>query len=203
MSRLKGPRVRVLRALATNLPGLSRKSTEKRPHPPGQHGPTRRRKSPSAYGVRMHEKQKLRFNYGLTERALRRVVEEAGRTRGNAGDVIIQLLERRFDNVVFRAGFAATIPVARQLINHGHLLINGRRETIPSRRLQYGDEITVREQSRHLPLAALESGAGMESPWLAIDKAALTVKVASYPDPTFRPFELEPRLIVEHYSRVL
>lgn len=203
MSRLKGPRVRVLRALGTALPGLSRKSAEKRPYGPGQHGPTKRKKAGSAYAVRMIEKQKIRFNYGLTERQLRRIVEEAERGKGNTGDLIIQLLERRLDNIVFRAGLAATIPAARQLVMHGHILVNGRRETIPSRRMVYNDVITVREKSRHLPQAAYASGSGLDSPWLDVDRDALTVKVTGYPDASFRPFDLEPRLIVEHYSRVM
>lgn len=192
-----------MRALGTDLPGLSRKSMEKRPTVPGQHGPTRRRKSPSAYGLRLHEKQKVRFNYGLTERSLRRVVEEALRAKGNSGDVIIQLLERRLDNVVYRAGFAATIPAARQLVNHGHVLVNGRRETIASRRLSRGDVVSVRESSRHIAEAAISSGSGTISPWLDLNREAFSVTMTSFPDEGFRPFALEPRLIIEHYSRVL
>lgn len=203
MSRIKGPRLRIMRALGAQLPGLSRKTIEKRPFGPGQHGPTKRKKAGSAYAVRMMEKQKVRFNYGLSERALRRIVEEAERSKGNTGDLIIQLLERRLDNVVFRAGFAATIPAARQLVNHGHVTVNGRRETIASRRLKYNDVIGIRPKSRHLPESAWASGAGMDSPWLTIDRESFTAKVAGYPDATFRPFDLEPRLIVEHYSRVM
>jgi len=203
VSRLTGPRLKILRALDTRLPGLSRKSTEKRPFGPGQHGPTKRKKAGSPYALRLREKQKVRFNYGLTERALRRVVEEALRSKDNTGQVIIQLLERRLDNVLFRAGFGATIPAARQLTTHGHVLVNGRRETIPSRRLVRGDVVSIRPKSRHLPLSALESGAGADSPWLVIDKDALVATVTGYPDDAFVPFELSPRLVIEHYSRVL
>lgn len=203
MSRLTGPRVKILRALETSLPGLSRKSREKRPFGPGQHGPTKRRKAGSPYALRLREKQKVRFNYGLTERALRRVVEEALSSKENTGQVIIQLLERRLDNVLFRAGFAATIPAAKQLATHGHVLVNGRRETIPSRRLVRGDIVTVREKSRAIAVRSLESGAGMQSPWLDVDRDGLAVKLTSYPDADFLPFELSPRLVIEHYSRVL
>jgi small subunit ribosomal protein S4 len=203
VSRLTGPRVKILRALETQLPGLSRKSAEKRPFGPGQHGPTKRKKAGSPYALRLREKQKVRFNYGLTERALRRVVGEALRSKDNTGQVIIQLLERRLDNVLFRAGFAATIPAAKQLATHGHVLVNGRRETIPSRRLVRGDVISIRPQSRQIAERALESGAGAQSPWLDIDKDALVAKMTGYPDESFLPFELSPRLIIEHYSRVL
>lgn len=203
MSRLTGPRLKILRALETPLPGLSRKSAEKRPFGPGQHGPTKRKKAGSPYALRLREKQKVRFNYGLTERVLRRVVEEALRSKDNTGQVIIQLLERRLDNVLFRAGFGATIPAARQLATHGHVLVNGRRETIPSRRLVRGDVVSIRPQSRDMALRSFESGAGLQSSWIDVDREALTATLTSYPDAEFLPFELQPRLIIEHYSRVL
>ena len=203
MSRLTSPRLKIVRQLGTGLPGLSMKSTEKRPHPPGQHGPTRRRRKDSPFALRLREKQKVRFNYGLTERALRRLVEEAVATRGNTGVVLIQLLERRLDNVVYRAGFGRTIPAARQLVSHGHVEVNGRRVDVASMRLSRGDVITVRSSGRNIAEAALQSGGGVESPWLEIDRAALSIRVVTYPDPGFVPFPLETRLIVEHYSRVL
>lgn len=202
MSRTTGPRLRILRALGTALPGLSRKTAEKRPYGPGQHGP-RRRKTASRYALRLREKQRIRFNYGLTEGALRRLVAEALRSKGNSGEALIQLLERRLDNVVCRAGFAATIPAARQLATHGHVLVNGRKETIPSRRLVRGDVVTIRAQSRELALRAIAGGAGLESPWLDIDRTALRVVLTSYPDEGFLPFPVSTRLIVEHYSGVL
>lgn len=203
MSRSTGPRLRVIRALATPLPGLTRKSAEKRPHGPGQHGPTRRKKAGSTYALRLREKQKLRFNYGVTERVLRRVVADAMRSRGNPMERIIETLERRLDNVLFRAGFAATIPAGRQLATHGHVLVNGRRETIPSRLLSRGDVITIRERSAPIVRAALDSGAGLQSPWIDLDKQALRATLTSYPDRGFLPFDVQPQLIIEHYSRVL
>jgi small subunit ribosomal protein S4 len=203
MSRFTGPRVKVMRALGVQLPGLSRKSIEKRPYGPGQHGPTRRKKTPSDFALRLREKQKVRFNYGISENSLRRLVEEATRKRGNTGVVLVQLLERRLDNVVFRAGFSRTIPGARQLVAHGHILVNGRKVDRASYRVTRGDTIAVREGSRALATRGLESGGGLDSPWLFVDKSALTVQISSYPDETFTPFELEPRLIVEHYSRAM
>lgn len=203
MSRYSGPRLRVVRALGTPLPGLTRKSAEKRPHPPGQHGPTRRRKSPSNYAMRLHEKQKLKFNYGLTERGVRRVVAAAMRSRRNPVEVIIETLERRLDNVLFRAGFGATIPAARQLATHGHVLVNGRRESIPSRLLSRGDVVTIRPRSVHIVQAALSSGSGLESAWIDVDRTALRATLTGYPEPGFLPFDVRPQLIVEHYARVL
>ena len=203
MSRFTGPRLKVMRALGVALPGLSGKSFDKRPHPPGQHGQTRKKRTFSDFALRLREKQKVRFNYGVSERVLRRMVEDATRLRGNTGVTLIQLLERRLDNVVFRAGFARTIPGARQLVSHGHIRVNGRRVDRPSFRVSRGDAITIAPQSRALATRALETGAGVESPWLLVDKEALSIQVASYPDESFLPFPLETRLIVEHYSRAM
>jgi small subunit ribosomal protein S4 len=203
MSRLRGPRLRIMRALGVELPGLSRKSIEKRPHPPGQHGTARKRTNRSDYSLRLREKQKVRFNYGLSERQLRGLVEDATRLKGNTGVVLIQLLERRLDNVVFRAGFGRTIPAARQLVSHGHIQVNGRTVDRPSYRLRRGDVITVAAKSRALAQTALESGGGMVSDWIAVDKEGLKATMTSMPDETFLPFPLEPRLIIEHYSRAM
>jgi small subunit ribosomal protein S4 len=193
-----------MRALGIELPGLSRKSIAKRPYPPGQHGQGRKRRSQqSEYSKRLHEKQKVRMNYGITELQLRRLVETADRAKGNTGVMLVQLLERRLDNIVFRAGFARTIPAARQLVSHGYTLVNGRAVDRPSFRVRRGDIVTIVPASRALAQRAVESGAGLDSPWLLIDKAAFTVQVASYPDESFLPFPLEPRLIVEHYSRAM
>jgi small subunit ribosomal protein S4 len=204
MSRLRGPRLKIMRALGVELPGLSRKSIEKRPHPPGQHGPqARKRTNRSDYSLRLREKQKVRFNYGLSERQLRGLVEDATRLKGNTGVVLIQLLERRLDNVVFRAGFSRTIPGARQLVSHGHIQVNGRTVDRPSFRLKRGDIISVAPASRALAQRALESGAGMVSDWIHVDKDGLKATLASLPDESFLPFPLEPRLIIEHYSRAM
>lgn len=169
----------------------------------GSTAPRAGRRPLRTYGLRLREKQKLRFNYGITERVLRRVVASAMRSRGNPMERIIETLERRLDNVLFRVGFSATIPAARQLATHGHVLVNGRRETIPSRLLSRGDVITVRERSASIVRAALEGGAGLESPWIEVDRQALRATLTSYPDPGFLPFDVQPQLIIEHYSRVL
>jgi small subunit ribosomal protein S4 len=203
MAHHRGPRLKIMRALGTELPGLSRKSIEKRPYPPGEHGPKRRRRNISDYALRLREKQKVRFNYCISEAQLRRLFEAATRTKGNTAVKLIELLERRLDNVVFRAGFARTIPSARQLVGHGHIVVNGRKVDRPSFRVTRGDVVSVRPSSRELVLGALAAGTGLDTPWLSIDKEAPAITVASYPDESFVPFEIEPRLIVEHYSRAM
>ena len=113
------------------------------------------------------------------------------------------MLERRLDNVVFRAGFSRTIPGARQLVSHGHIQVNGRTVDRPSYRLKRGDVISVAAKSRALAQGALETGAGMASDWINVDKEGLKATMTSFPDETFLPFPLEPRLIIEHYSRAM
>ena len=148
MSRYTGPRVRVMRKLGTELPGLTRKKAERRPYPPGQHGQAR--KKLSEYALRLLEKQKLRMNYGLNERQLLGLFTEARGTKGNTAERLIELLERRLDNVVFRAGFARTIPGARQLVGHGHVLVDGKKVDIASYRVRQGQVISIRERSKSL-----------------------------------------------------
>src|SRR5215510_10134499 len=171
MSRFTGPRLKVMRALGVELPGLSRKSTEARPHRPGQHGQKMMR--PSEYRVQLVEKQKLRFNYGLTERQLRNVFAEARRSKSHTGDKLVELLERRLDNVVFRAGFAPTIPAARQLVLHRHVCVNGKAVTIPSYRVRLGDAVDLRERSRSLDVVkgSLSEPALNRPEWLTWNEA--------------------------------
>ena len=141
MARYTGPKVRKMRALETYLSGLSGKSMEQRSTRPGQHGHRVGRRKLSDFGVQLREKQKLQFNYGLREKQLSRLVKEARKSDMAAGDKLAELLERRLDNVVFRAGFARTIPAARQLVAHGHIRVNGKRVDIASYRVDVGDMI--------------------------------------------------------------
>ncbi|HEY9813587.1 MAG TPA: 30S ribosomal protein S4, partial [Candidatus Sericytochromatia bacterium] len=134
MSRYRGPRLRIVRRLG-DLPGLTRK-TARRAYAPGQHGQNRKKRS--EYAIRLEEKQKLRFNYGITERQLLRYVRRARRASGSTGQVLLQLLEMRLDNTVFRMGMAPTIPAARQLVNHGHVTVNGRVVDIASYQCRAG-----------------------------------------------------------------
>jgi small subunit ribosomal protein S4 len=203
MSRYTGPRLKVMRALGVDLPGLSRKTIADRPQPPGQHGAKQQRKS--GFGLQLQEKQKLRFNYGLGERQMRRLVLDARRDQGATGNKLAELLERRLDNVVFRAGFAGSIPAARQLVNHKHLLVNGRAVNIPSFRVRVGDVVSVRPKSRELLAvrASMAEPALTRPEWLAADEANFAVTVSHLPDVVDIPFPIEMQLVVEYYSQRL
>ncbi len=150
MSRYTGPRARVSRRLGTNIWGTKGETIalDKRPYPPGEHGRSRRRGSVSEYLVQLQEKQKARFSYGLTERQFRNIFAEASRRQGVTGENMLRFLELRLDNVVYRAGWAATRPQARQFVGHGHLNVNGRRVNIPSYRVRKGDVIELRPAAR-------------------------------------------------------
>jgi small subunit ribosomal protein S4 len=201
MSRYTGPRVKVMRALGVDLPGLSPKKIEKRPYPPGQHGQAR--KKVSEYGRRLMEKKKLCMNYGLTEGQLRRYMRQAQSSRGPAGDALLQLLERRLDNVVFRAGFARTIPAARQLVCHGHVQVNGKRVDIPSYLIRRGDTLSLRELSQELApvVACLATPHPFETSWLKTDAPTKSATVIELPDASSVLFPLEVQLVVEFYSQ--
>jgi small subunit ribosomal protein S4 len=202
MSRYTGPRVKIMRALGVDLPGLSPKTSERRPYPPGQHG--QRRRKDTEFGRRLKEKQKLRHNYGLSEAQLRKLFREALRSKGNTGVKLIELLERRLDNVVFRAGFARSIPAARQLINHGHVLVNGRRVDIASFRVKLGHEVVISAgaaQSQPVTLGlALAGQRRWESAWLTVDVEHRKVSLARLPDETAVPFPVDAQLVIELYA---
>jgi small subunit ribosomal protein S4 len=200
MARYRGPRLRVTRRLG-DLPGLSRKSPRKA-YPPGQHGQARKKKS--EYAVRLEEKQKLRFNYGLMEKQLLRYVKKARRAGGSTGLVLLQLLEMRLDNTVFRLGMAPTIPAARQLVNHGHITVNGRVVSIASYQCRPGDVITVRDRdaSRKLVEANLEFPGLSNLPnHLEFDKAKLEGKVNGVIEREWIALNINELLVVEYYSR--
>lgn len=204
MSRFTGPRVKVLRALGIDLPGLSRKSREARPYPPGQHGQGRRRKL-SDYGRQLQEKQKLRMNYGLGERQFRRLVTEARASKMAAGEKILQLLESRLDNVVFRAGYASTIPAARQLVTHGHFLVNGRRVDIASYRISAGDVIQPRARSLNLkPIEESLLAPSLARPeWIEFHADKRITRIGALPTAETVPFEIDVQLVIEYYAKRL
>lgn len=203
MSRYTGPRLKVMRALGIDLPGLARKSIEDRPQPPGQHGLKKLSGRKSEFGLQLMEKQKLRYNYGVTERQLRRVVLDAKKQKGATGDKIVQLLERRLDNLVFRAGFAPTIPAARQLVSHGHIALNGRRVTVPSIRVRAGDAFGPTEAGKKIDLlrASLETPALERPEWISLENATQTARLTHLPDGhDAAPFPLDLQRIVEYYA---
>lgn len=203
MARLRDPRIKKMRALGVQLPGLSRKSTEKRPYPPGQHGQAR--KKMSEFALRLREKQKLRINYGVSERQLRSVVTMAKKTPGVTGDKILELLERRLDNVVFRAGYAPTIPAARQLINHGHVTVDGKRVDIASFLVKPGHKIGLREKTlASTNVAQWLTELALERPeWLHYDDGSKVTDIQALPTADSVPFPIVTQMVVEYYAQRL
>jgi small subunit ribosomal protein S4 len=201
MSRYRGPRLRVVRRLG-ELPGLTRKSPRKS-YPPGQHGQARKKRS--EYAIRLEEKQKLRYNYGVTEKQLIRYVRKARRATGSTGQSLLQQLEMRLDNTVFRLGMAGTIPAARQLVNHGHITVNGTVVNIASYQCRPGDVISVRnrEQSRRLVEANMQyPGLANLPSHLEFDKNTFTGKVNGIIEREWIALQINELLVVEYYSRM-
>ena len=159
----------------------------------------------SDFKKQLLEKQKLRFNYGLTEGQFMRLYREAVHSKDPSGDKLLELLERRFDNFVFRAGFAPTIPAARQLVCHGHFLVNGKRLDIPSYRVREGDVISLRERSQNLVTvdASLEDVRIARPEWIEFDEGKKAAVVKSLPKVDSVPFVLEIDLVIEYYSKRL
>jgi small subunit ribosomal protein S4 len=153
--------------------------------------------------MQLAEKQKVRMNYGVTEKQMRRLMKESLGAKVATGDKLIELLERRLDNVVFRSGFASTIPAARQLVNHGHLMVNGRRVNIASFRVRAGDVIEFRPRNRKLDIVteALQTMGPYRPDWLKVEAEQRRVTMLEHPDGGSAPFPVELQLVVEFYSR--
>lgn len=174
----------------------------RRPTPPGVHGQARQRKV-SEYGMQLREKQKARRAYGMTEKQFARTFERATRVKGVTGENLLALLERRLDNVIYRLGLAPSRPMARQMVNHGHIRIDGKKVDIPSYSVKVGEVITVKERSRDMEhLKALREGPARIVPkWLSLDAEQLTGTIAALPQRDDIDLSLEEQLIVEYYSR--
>lgn len=202
MSRYSGPRLKKMRSLGIDLPGLSRKSSTSRPYPPGEHGNKRRGKD-SEFKKQLQEKQKLRFNYGVHERHLRKLMKEARRSKTSTGEKLLQFLESRLDNVVFRAGLAPTIPAARQLVNHGHIRVNGQKVDIASYRVKIGDIIEPKPKSKNAAhLGEIWKHPQHERPtWLIPDAQAMSVRVDSMPTTETMLFPIDINLVLEYYAK--
>jgi small subunit ribosomal protein S4 len=205
MARYRGPRLRIIRRLG-ELPGLTQKSCT-RDFPPGQHGPKKRsggtqKTKESQYAVRLKEKQKLRFNYGISERQLISYVREARRRKGSTGEILLQLLEMRLDNIVFRLGFAPTIAAARQLISHGHIFINKQRINIPSYICKINDTISVTSNSFELVKKSVDrSNIQLAAPHLELNKEKLSAVVVDTVPRDLVGLQINELLVVEFYSR--
>ncbi|MCB9229984.1 MAG: 30S ribosomal protein S4 [Deltaproteobacteria bacterium] len=202
MARYTGPKLKLMRSVGLHLPGLSRKSIERKPNPPGMRDGQFRRKK-SDYGLHLLEKQKLRFNYGVTEKYLRKTVREAFRSREHSGHKLLELLERRLDSMLFRAGLAPSIPAARQLVRHNHVLVDGKRVNIPSYRVDPGQEITMTAKGLKIPVVSqvLEQPVLARPAWLAFDAERGAAKMIAVPDRESFSFPIEVNLIVEFYAR--
>ena len=200
MARYTGPSWKLSRRLGISLSGTG-KELEKRPYAPGQHGPNQRKKL-SEYGLQLQEKQKLRHMYGVNERQFRTIFDRAGKLKGKHGENFMVLLESRLDNVVYRLGLARTRRQARQLVNHGHILVDGRRVDIPSYRLAAGQVIGVREKSRNLDIIkeAIEVN-NFVPDFLTFDADKLEGTFTRLPERSELPAEINEALIVEFYSR--
>jgi small subunit ribosomal protein S4 len=200
MARYTGPSWKLSRRLGISLSGTG-KELEKRPYAPGQHGPNQRKKL-SEYGLQLQEKQKLRHMYGLNERQFRNLFDRAGKMGGIHGENFMILLESRLDNLVYRLGLTRTRRQARQLVNHGHILVDGKRVDIPSYRLQAGQTIGVREKSRNLDIIkeAIEVN-NFVPDFLTFDADKLEGTFTRLPERSELPAEINEALIVEFYSR--
>jgi len=204
MSRYRGPKLRIIRRLG-KLPGLTQK-TSKKISKPGQHGKTlgNGKKKTTEYGLRLEEKQKLKFNYGITENQLYHYIKEARRRKGITGLILLQLLEMRLDTICFSLGFASTIGSARQLVNHGHIMINNQVVNIPSIQCQINDIIGVKPRSRSKNLVAnnLKEIKFIDPPrHLTLNKAKLEGTVKNYCDRNEVILDLNELLVIEYYSR--
>jgi len=175
---------------------------ERRKYPPGQHGLTRKRKKLSDYGVRLKEKQKARYIYGVLERQFKNLFNLAASKSGKTGEIFLQLLESRLDNVVYRMGFAKTRRQARQLVNHKHIEVNGEVVNIPSFLVKPGDVISVRERSKNLEgIHHAIQGHRNTYSWLEVDTDKLTGKFLNYPEREAIPENINEQYIVEFYSK--
>lgn len=205
MARYTGPRSRVSRRLGVNIFGTSgeTRALDRRPYPPGEHGRSRRRGQPSEYLAQLQEKQKARFSYGLSERQFRNLFEEANRRKGVTGELMLQMLERRLDNVVYRAGLAATRPQARQFVSHGHFEVNGKRVDIPSFRVRIGDRVSLRAKSRDMVTVQWNKDVlDRQAPgWLEVGEDGYAVTVRAYPEREQIDVPVREQLIVELYSK--
>ncbi|MDR0665634.1 MAG: 30S ribosomal protein S4 [Helicobacteraceae bacterium] len=208
MARYRGPVEKIERRLGVNLNlkgerRLAGKSAiEKRPYAPGQHG--QRRTKISEYGLQLREKQKARYMYGVSEKQCAGAYKEASRRLGNTGENFIQLLESRLDNVVYRMGFATTRRLARQIVSHGHILVNGRAANVPSMLLKAGAKVAVKEKMRNNPqiqrAIELTNQTGL-SAWVDVDRDNFEGIFTRVPDRSELSLPIEERLIIELYSK--
>ncbi len=198
MARYTGPKVRLSRRVGVPIADIPKHTAKRQLTPPGIHGYRGRRMRD--YGIRLNEKQKLRFHYGMLEKQFRALVDESKRRKGNTGQVLMTLLERRLDNVVRRAGVVRTIWASRQMVVHGHVLVNGKKVDRPSYRVNVGDVVTFRPKIHKLVRDNMESIVGHIVPdWIGFTPADLSARIVALPAAEQVPFDVNTNLIVEFY----
>jgi small subunit ribosomal protein S4 len=202
MARYTGPKSRIARKFGEPIFGPD-KHLDRKNFPPGQHGMNKKRKKTSEYGLQLREKQKAKYTYGVLERQFHKTFEKASRSKGVTGEVLLQMLEARLDNTVYRLGVAPTRASARQLVSHRHITVNGEVVNIPSFQLKPGDIIGVREKSKSLEtiVDSLTTRRYSKLPWLEWDDAQMAGKFMSVPERTDIPEDIKEQLIVELYSK--
>ena len=204
MSKRKTQKYKIDRRLGVNLWGRPKSPVNKRPYGPGQHG--QKRKKPSDFGLQLQAKQKMKGYYGsIGEKQFHKYYQEAVRRKGDTGENLIELLERRLSTIVYRAKFVPTVFAARQFVNHGHVLVNGKRVNVPSYTVQDGDEIRVdpRKKDMDLVLQGIESAERDTPDYIEVDHNQLKATFMRAPKLADVPFpvQMEPNLVIEYYSR--
>lgn len=202
MARYTGPSTKIARRFGEPIFGPD-KYFEKKNYPPGMHGQTKKRKKLSEYGIQLQEKQKAKYTYGILERQFAKIFDKADRTKGITGVILLQLLEARLDNVVYRLGIAPTRAAARQLVTHRHITLNGRVANIASTQLRPGDVVGVRERSKSLEVItdSLAAGRHRKYSWLEWNADSFTGKFMNVPEREDIPENIKEQLIVELYSK--
>jgi len=200
MARYTGPNTMIASQFSEPIFG-SDKSFERKNYPPGQHGVNKNRKKTSEYGTQLKEKQKAKYTYGVLERQFANLFDKAHRSHGITGEVLLQLLESRLDNVVYRLGIAPSRAAARQLVNHRHIVVNGEPVNIPSFQVKSGMTIGVRERSKALEIVTNSVGRQSRYSWLEWDVASMTGKFLNVPERSEIPENIKEQLIVELYSK--
>jgi len=200
MARYRGPKSKIARKFREPIFGPD-KALDKKPYGPGMHGANKRRRKESEYGIQLAEKQKAKYTYGILERQFRNIFHMASKKKGITGEVLLQLIESRLDNVVFRLGIAPTRRGARQLVSHRHITVNGEVVNIPSYSLKEGDVIGVREKSKSLEVIVNSLASRNNFSWLEWDEAKMEGKFTNYPPREEIPENIKEQLIVELYSK--
>lgn len=201
MARYKGPKTRISRIFGEPILGNG-KWLGKNSNPPGQHGPSRKRKTPGEYALQLKEKQKAKYTYGVLERQFRKTFEEASRIKGVTGENLIRLLEARLDNTVFRLGIAPSRPAARQLVTHKHITVNGGVVNIPSFTLRPGDVISIKEKDKtNQSIVGQFRGKNQKFTWLDWNEAEMSGTFVAFPERESVPENIKEQLIVELYSK--